>query len=186
MRRWLEIVLFCVLAACLYGEIHDQITAHVCVEYFSVYHPRLIASQSPFALAMVWGVVATWWVGLGVGLVLAAAARAWFEPRWTWRELARPVVWLLTVDGLCALVAGLVGYGLARGGGGRPPIHLSPGLWPRFNGVWCAHQASYGVGFLGAIVVAVWVVFRRARTGLPSGQKPESGANWPQPTRMSR
>jgi hypothetical protein len=72
----LKIILLCVAAAIAYGVAHDQITARVCLEYFTVFHPPVFATQSPTALAFGWGVIATWWVGLFLGLLLALAARA--------------------------------------------------------------------------------------------------------------
>jgi hypothetical protein len=37
----------CIFAAVLYGVLHDQITARVCLEYFTVFHPPVFATQSP-------------------------------------------------------------------------------------------------------------------------------------------
>ncbi len=59
-----KIVLFSVGCAICYGILHDQVTAHVCVEYFTVGHVSLVSTTDPTVLAFVWGVVATWWVGL--------------------------------------------------------------------------------------------------------------------------
>lgn len=60
-----------------YGVLHDLVTAHVCVEYFTVGHPQLFEfeTDSPTLLALGWGVVATWWVGAGLGVPLALVAR---------------------------------------------------------------------------------------------------------------
>ncbi len=69
------------MAAISYGIVHDQITARICVEYFTVGHPRLTDSDLPTVLALFWGVVATWWVGLPLGLGLAFAARARTQKR---------------------------------------------------------------------------------------------------------
>ena len=71
-----KIVLTCVFAAVLYGIIHDQFTAHICVEYFSVFHPPVFSTTSPALLALGWGVIATWWMGAFLGVLLAIAARA--------------------------------------------------------------------------------------------------------------
>src|SRR5207245_11301598 len=73
--EFLKIVGLGVLAAVSYGIIHDQITARVCVEYFTIGHPPLIPSTSPTLLAFAWGVVATWWVGLPLAFTLSCAAR---------------------------------------------------------------------------------------------------------------
>ncbi|MDA0768100.1 MAG: hypothetical protein O3A92_14920, partial [Verrucomicrobia bacterium] len=53
------IIITSVLAAMFYGIIHDQVTARICVEYFTIGHPRLIDSDSPGVLGLFWGVVAT-------------------------------------------------------------------------------------------------------------------------------
>lgn len=51
------IIMVSVVAAITYGVIHDQITARICVEYFTIGHPRLIESDSPTVLGLFWGVV---------------------------------------------------------------------------------------------------------------------------------
>src|ERR1041384_6329339 len=48
----LKIVLLGFCAAVGYGILHDQVTARVCVEYFTVGHPRIIASWVPVSIAM--------------------------------------------------------------------------------------------------------------------------------------
>lgn len=40
-----KIVLLCIVAAALYGIVHDQFTARICVEYFSIGHPPLFHSD---------------------------------------------------------------------------------------------------------------------------------------------
>jgi len=74
------IVLLCVLAAVAYGVVHDQVTVRVCVEYFTVGHPPVFPTDDPTLLGLGWGVLATWWVGvlLGLGLAVAAAAARWY------------------------------------------------------------------------------------------------------------
>lgn len=66
-----RIVVGCVLWACALGIAVDLVTAHVAVEYFTVHHPKVVESQEPLVMALVWGVGASWWFGLGAGLVLA-------------------------------------------------------------------------------------------------------------------
>jgi hypothetical protein len=41
----IKIILTCVGAAVLCGVVHDQVTVRVCVEYFSVFHPRIFPTQ---------------------------------------------------------------------------------------------------------------------------------------------
>jgi hypothetical protein len=42
-----KIILTCVVAAIFYGIVHDRVTAHICVEYFSVFHPSIFPTHSP-------------------------------------------------------------------------------------------------------------------------------------------
>src|SRR4051812_13550559 len=114
MLRWLAIVGLAILAAIAYGILHDQVTALVCVEYFTVGHPRIFGdTESPTVLAIGWGIVATWWAGLILGVPLAFAARAGTGPVREIRSLVRPILGLLGVMAACALCSGLSGFVLA-------------------------------------------------------------------------
>jgi len=66
-----QIVVECILIACALGIAIDLVTAHVAVEYFTVYHPPMVESESPLVMALVWGVVASWWFGAIGGGILA-------------------------------------------------------------------------------------------------------------------
>src|SRR5881275_3656828 len=76
-----KILILSVAAAIAYGIVHDQVTAHLCVEYFTIGHPPVFGTTSPVLLAVGWGIIATWWVGLLLGVVLAVAAQAGSRPR---------------------------------------------------------------------------------------------------------
>jgi hypothetical protein len=159
--QFVGIVLMCVAAAVIYGIAHDQVTARVCVEYFTVGHPPVFDTDDPTLLGLGWGVIATWWVGLFLGVPLAVVARAGSRPKRTVRSLVRPVVGLLAVTGWCALVAGVAGWLLARNGlvvlvgpiAERLPADRHV---PFLADLW-AHSASYLVGVVGGIVVLVRV-----------------------------
>ncbi len=84
------------------------------------------------------------------------------------RSLVKPVGILLAVMAICALIAGCVGYVLARGGylelAGWLADRIPPDRHARFLADGAAHLTSYGVGFVGGVVVIVWVwVSRRVR-----------------------
>jgi len=72
MKVGLQIVLGAVLLACILGVAMDLVTAHVAVEYFTVYHPKVVESTEPIVMALVWGVGASWWFGLIAGIILAS------------------------------------------------------------------------------------------------------------------
>jgi len=163
-------VLMCVLAAVAYGIAHDQVTARVCVEYFTVGHPPVFETDDPTLLGLGWGVIATWWVGLLLGIPLAIVARAGSRPRRTVGSLVRPVAWLMVVTAACALVAGFIGWLLARSGVvflvGPIANELPPERHTPFLADLWARSASYLVGFAGGFVVLVRVWRGRRRPSL--------------------
>lgn len=104
MKAPVQFILFSTAAAVVYGVAHDLVTAHLWLPYFTVHHPRLVASDSPIVLALLWGVVATWWVGAIGGALLAAANSVGTAPSLDWTRLRR---W--TSTGLIVLFAGAMG-----------------------------------------------------------------------------
>lgn len=122
----LRIILTCIIiltrivAAVLYGIVHDQFTAHICVEYFSMFHPPVFPTESPILLALGWGVIATWWVGEFLGVLLAFAARAGSRRKIDAIELVRPISRLLLAMGVLAAMPALTGYITGSLGCNRP------------------------------------------------------------------
>ena len=111
----------------------------------------------------------TWQVGVVLAIPLYCGARLGPPPAWPWRRLVRPVALLLAVMAAGALVAGVVGHWLARRHGWNLPGELgdlvAPERHPRFIADWCAHGASYGIGFLGGLALPVVVWVRRGAPG---------------------
>jgi hypothetical protein len=163
-----KIVLLSILAAICYGIVHDQVTARICVEYFTVFHPPVFSTDNPTLLGLGWGVIATWWVGAILGILLAIAARAGKSTKVGARSLLRPIMILLAVMAICALCFGVTGYSLAHHGVIRPPLwvraRLAPGSYDAFMADWWAHNASYAAAGVGGIVL-VSLTYRR-RLGL--------------------
>jgi hypothetical protein len=163
----IAIITLCIGMAVTYGILHDQVTARVCVEYFTIGHPPIFDTESPALLGLGWGIIATWWVGALLGLPLALAARAGRHPRKGVRSLVRPIFNLLLVMGVCALIAGLVGFALATSG----VVYLLEPLatdvprprHARFLADLWAHSASYFAGFVGGLMVIVRVWRSRSR-----------------------
>src|SRR5678815_1238296 len=113
----LQIIVLGVASAVVYGILHDQVTARVCLEYFTVFHPPVFRTTSPTLLGLGWGIIATWWVGLPLGALLALAARAGSsQARLTVSDLVRPVIYLMILVGATASVAGGLGWWLATRG----------------------------------------------------------------------
>jgi hypothetical protein len=168
-----KVVLLSLSAAVAYGIIHDQITARLCIEYFSLAHPPIFPVSSPTLLALCWGVTATFGVGLVLGILLAQASQSPGLPPMPVSTLITPILVLLTTTSVAAAVAGSIGFVLSQ----RSVISLSellPYAWvdslsrpqqDRFLAVWFAHAASYLFGVLGAglLVLRIWNRRQRPR-----------------------
>lgn len=162
----LKIIGFATLAAIGYGIVHDQVTAHLCVEYFTIAHPPVFPTVSPFWLAIGWGIIATWWVGLILGLLLAIAARAGKHGKLGLADLRKPILLLMLFSGAVALLAGLLGAAL-----GALHVVTLAGDWAElipaskhvaFLAAMWAHSASYLSGMLGGLFV-IWRAIRQRR-----------------------
>lgn len=168
-----KVVLLSLSAAIAYGIIHDQITARLCIEYFSLAHPPIFPVSSPTLLALCWGVAATCGVGLVLGILLAQASQSPGLPPMPVSALIIPILVLLATTAFAATVAGYMGFVLSQ----RSVISLSellPYAWidslsrrqqDRFLAVWFAHAASYLFGVLGAglLVLRIWNRRQRPR-----------------------
>jgi hypothetical protein len=170
--RFLQIVAMAVFAGVVYGVVHDQVTARVCVEYFTIGHPPLIPTESPTLLALAWGVAATWWFALPLGVALASSARLGDRPKLTALQLVRPVLTLLGAMGTVALLSGITGYVLASRHSVVPNewilMNIPSAKQAAFIADWWAHSASYLAGFVGAIVLCLYIWRSRSRLP-PSG-----------------
>jgi hypothetical protein len=168
----LKIFLLCLVAATGYGILHDQVTARLCVEYFTIGHPPIFGTTSPTMLAFGWGVLATFWCGLVVGLLAIAACRMGPWPKSGAAQLIRPTLLLLLVMACASLLAGIVGYCLAKVGvvrlfgpiaarvpASRHTVFLAD-LW--------AHSAAYLVGFVGGALICIRMLLHRWRAATPA------------------
>jgi len=134
----LKILAMCVFAAIFYGVLHDQITTRVCLEYFTVFHPPVFPTQSVTWLAFGWGIIATWWVGAFLGILLAIAGRAGSKRKLSAAMLSKPVGKLLLTMGRGALLWFIKAIGCRgkgsyfRTNGFQPtcPRLFMPDLWP--------------------------------------------------------
>ena len=148
-----RIVLLSILAAVAYGIVHDQITVRLCIEYFTVAHPPIFHTTSPTLLAVCWGTVATFWVGMALGSLLAMVSQSQGSPPIPIARLSRGIFRLLAAMAICASLAGAAGYALARSGVVPFPAGLDSWIpaahHDRFMAVWFAHNASYLSGFVG-------------------------------------
>jgi hypothetical protein len=148
-----------------YGLIQDQITIRICPEYFTVWHPNPLQIDGSTQLALYWGVAATWWVGLILGIIVAAVATVGEMPKPKFGVVLRRLIWLILATGLCTVFAGLVAQ---LTGFMAPPAITGPKIEQladaerhRFAVDWAAHNMAYLSAFVGAMVVSGLTWFGR-------------------------
>jgi len=168
----LKIIILSVAAAILYGIVHDQITICICAEYLTVFHPPLVPADFPAPfVALAWGVVATWWVGAILGIVLALASRAGSRPPLAAADLLPLIARLLLVMAACAVVFGIAGFLVAKERIVAPPWRMQSQLpsshFPNFMADWWAHNASYASAFLGGITLC-FIAYRKRQGTQPA------------------
>lgn len=163
----IAIILMCVAICIGYGIIHDQITARICVEYFTIGHPPIFNTRDPTLLGIGWGIIATWWVGILLGIPLAASCRVGPWPKLEPRTLWKPLLRLAIISFVFATCAGLIGWIAAS----RGWVFLSGSIADRVPterhvpflvNLW-AHNASYLAGCLGGIAIMVSELRNRRR-----------------------
>jgi len=168
----LRIILLSTIAAVAYGILHDQVTARICVEYFTIGHAPIFGTDDPTLLGIGWGILATWWVGLFLGVPLAVVARAGKRPPRSAASLVRPIAALMLVSALGAALAGLVGWQLASRGVVRLMGPLAEEVPADRHVAFLidgfAHTASYGFGFVGGLVVMA-IVWRSRGLSVSNG-----------------
>jgi hypothetical protein len=171
--EFLKIWLLCTIAAVIYGILHDQITARVCVEYFSMAHPTILPLTSPTLLGLEWGILATWWVGCGLGLLLATSARLGSLPSLSARDLSHSIRLLLLSMAFCALLAGITGFLLTKASvislQGPLAEAIPASKHARFMADAWAHLASYFIGGCGGLALCIRAYARRKRLASSPG-----------------
>lgn len=166
MIEWFKIIGFSVIAAIIYGILHDLITAHVALEYFTIAHPPVFPTRNPMLLAFGWGVIATWWVGLGLGIALAGCARLGRWPRLGLHAVRPRILRVIGLMAGAAILSALAGSVLMASGTnaiGPWASEVPEGRHVPFAAAAWAHSASYLVGILGGLL-ACWRTARERQS----------------------
>lgn len=167
MMPSVKILLLSVAAAVCYGIVHDQITARISVEYFTIGHPPIFHTDNPTLLGLGWGVLATWWAGLLIGVPLELCAQRGDLPKRSAASLVKPIAILLLVMACAATMAGLAGsFAASTHLVVLPEPYASEVRADRqadFIIAAAIHQASYATAFVGGIILCYSV--RRSRIG---------------------
>jgi hypothetical protein len=153
-HRELLVFLFQVVClACLLGLAIDVVTANVAVEYFTVHHPHVVDSRSPWVMALVWGIGASWWFGLIAGVLLWWINFRRAQPLSS-KRIVRIIVPYLVVIWLVmmGIVAGV--YGIA----GRIPEKQRRATFEsdrRLMAVALSHSTEYALGGIATILLMI-------------------------------
>lgn len=168
--RFLKVLVGATLLACALGIALDLVTANLAVEYFSVHHPHVVDSENPWVLALVWGVIASWWFGTIGGAVLGWINHRRPEPLepkriLKWVAVACGVLWVLMI-GVVIVVYSIAGL-IPEAERGETFEHDR-----RLVAVAVAHQTEYVLGALAVVVVGVmtWRVGRGGDKGVGSAE----------------
>lgn len=162
------VMLYSVLCAALFGALHDQLSYSVSPEYFTLlkfqqFHLTEWALPLRLKAALV-GVLATWWVGLPLGLALGLATRRWYGAQ------AQAVFWRLLPWLLLAVSGGALlglGYGywqtneLHQFAGKRLPFGLQDVRGYLMVGI--MHKAAYLAAGLVLPFALLLLYWRRPR-----------------------
>ena len=158
--QFLAIVLLSILAAVTYGVIHDQITGHISLEYFTIGHAPSFTPNRQRCSASAGcdrHVVGRCAVGHSARLRRAAGRR----PKRSAASLVRPLAMLFVVAAGCAAIAGIIGYAFAVTGAMRLADFLAVQMPPEKHtpfliAGWMHNTAGYAAGFLGGILLIVF------------------------------
>lgn len=167
-----------------YGILNDQITARICLEYFTkgfhesmllgwtgpilstVRNMLLAYKGSATIVGIIWGVIATFSIAIIAGIVITFFSRLLKWPKLNVSDLKYPMMNAMGITGIGALAGGIVGYHKAA-------VHGVARMWANANVAsgnlvgWqvCAyaHSAAYLVGPIAIVGLCAWIVYRRYR-----------------------
>lgn len=162
----IQLTLYSVFAAALFGALHDQISYSVSPEYFTLlkfqqFH--LTEWELPLRVkAALVGVLATWWMGVPLGLTLAVAATRWYGEQATvvfWRLLP----WLLAGSLLASLAGLAVGVWQTQDLSAFAHKRVPMGLVDlrSYLCVGFMHKGAYAGGSLALPLGIAWLYWRR-------------------------
>ena len=152
-KRFLTIAFGSIGLACLLGICLDLVTANVAVEYFTVHHPRIVETERPWILAIIWGIGASWWFGAISGAIVGSINHRRQEPLQPiqilkWVAMACFILWLIMMAILVSVLALADTIPLEKR---RPTFDYDR----RIMAVAMAHQFEYILGAITLLIIAI-------------------------------
>lgn len=164
--------------ACLagYGMAMDQVSARLCPEHFTVFHPPIPNLTDPTLLGIAWGFLGAWWGGAILGYSAGIAATAGPHPPVSVRGLVRPMLAVLAVTAAVTVLTGfsvwrhaeMLGVTLAPDVANLVP----PERHRACLVVACYHFSAYVTAIVAGVVMCVWVGRSRATRAAASPPGP--------------
>jgi hypothetical protein len=172
LATFLIIVLAAIVIASIYGVGHDQVTYSISPEYYTKF--KFIqfnladsgAAQhmtQPRSAVVIVGVKASWWMGLYIGVILAALALMFRNADTMFASAMQALGIVLLIAIVCGVIGGYYGRDvLAKRG---VDWWLPDNLVHRndFITVGSIHNFSYLGGAIGLVVAIAFLFFKRQR-----------------------
>jgi hypothetical protein len=156
-----------VTAGICYGALQDQISARLCPEYFTIFHPPIPELTDPTLLGLTWGFLGTWWAGLFLGYIAGLIATLSSRPKFAPCELVRPLLVLMGfIAAIVAISGGTVWWYSEMFGVSIDPFlgKMLPQEHHRaLLVVACYHFVGYVAAFGGSLVLFVWIWRERSK-----------------------
>ena len=161
----LTLLLFPFIAG-LYGALHDQLSFTVSPEYFTRFKydqfgfdPAWFGGHRPTVAVI--GFLATWWVGLLIGLFLGGTALLQPDAAHMRKAVQRGVAITFATAALCAILGLCYGWFLLDGAPQGSHLPSDVVDTHAFLTVGSMHNCSYGGGVLGLILSLTDMEWRR-------------------------
>lgn len=158
------------LIAGIYGMLHDQLTYTIAPEYYTKFKFQQFGLTtdhlSERQLVNVVGFMATWWVGIIIGVVLGLFGLACKE----WKQMLslsyRCILLNLAIAFTCGIIGLTYAYATVRTNNYvlRDPVLMDVVEMKDFIAVGYMHNFGYAGGLLGLIAAIVYMRRKKANT----------------------
>ena len=162
-------VLACIIAS-LYGIVHDQLTYAISPEYYTKFkfiqfglgNEGAVAAR-PRLMAILVGIMATWWMGLIIGTILSLFALTFKDGKIMFSVTLRAMLLTIIIaftTGLAGLVLGYISLSLDDRIQFYPYKVYDP---VAFEAVGTMHNFSYAGGIIGLLAGIVYIRLQKKK-----------------------
>ena len=168
------VILSCFIGA-IYGIVHDQLTYSISPEYYTKFKFNQfglaedgIPVQSPRLMAVVAGIMATWWMGYIIGAILGLVGLIHKDSKQMFTVTMKAILITMVIAFITGLIGLLYGYISLE----SQPEHFSifhPDISEpvidikSFEMVGLMHNFSYLGGLIGMIAGIVYSIFQKRK-----------------------